>query len=523
MAKHNHKPLPGHETQSAEMNCPACGRFVGAVTKCPYCGAKVTKRISLVATRWAAVLLATVGLVLLYFMARSREPATIQIGDIEPTMNFGSVRIVGAVKNDAKPNRSGNGMNFYVTDGSGSLIVFVDETQRQEMLANGLVPKKGDEINFVAQLQASNDSVTARIRSLSEKHFRLSHADAPAPTPADFPAPTPFADVTDALAGKEIALSGTVTDLSVPETGTKRPYVLKLSDGSASKSVKFWQDQYDQIADKDLLKGADVLLRVRVKKARDGSGIDLILNDGADLIRRPPPELTPAQKAAAKAAPARDFSRGRKTAAAARQTPAVAVPVASLTEADSGKTVLVRGRVAQIFPRSGKQPFSLLIRDGDASLRVSWFDNVDAVIPVRPTEGAVFEFEGVLSYWNARPQLTVKSGYKIKLVDDTPPSLPTVDVSSAVPAASLATVSPGTPAVLAGVLSDPVSLKSGVAYTLTDDSGSFRVVLWDSNVPEDLRAALDDGVRAAVSGSVTEFNGVLQLTASRGRSVMVLD
>ncbi|MBP5787038.1 MAG: OB-fold nucleic acid binding domain-containing protein, partial [Kiritimatiellae bacterium] len=95
--------------------------------------------------------------------------------------------------------------------------------------------------------------------------------------------------------------------------------------------------------------------------------------------------------------------------------------------------------------------------------------------------------------------------------------------SSPVPAASLATVSPGTPAVLAGVLSDPVSLKSGVAYTLTDDSGSFRVVLWDSNVPEDLRAALDDGVRAAVSGSVTEFNGILQLTASRGRSVMVLD
>ena len=521
MAKPDVKPLPGHETQSDEMNCPACGRFVGAVTKCPYCGAKVTKRISLVATRWAAVLLATVGLVLLYFMARSREPATIQIGDIEPTMNFGSVRIVGAVKNDAKPNRSGNGMNFYVTDGSGSLIVFVDETQRQEMIANKLVPKKGDEISFVAQLQASNDSVTARIRSLSEKHFRLTRAESPVPTPDDFPAPTPFSDVTDALAGKEIALSGTVTDLSVPETGTKRPYVLKLSDGADSKSVKFWQDQYDQIADKDLLKGADVLLRVRVKKARDGSGIDLILNDGADLIRRPPPELTPAQKAAAKAAPARDFSRGR--AAPARQTAAVAVPVASLTEADSGKTVLVRGRVEKIFPRAGKQPFSVLIRDGEASLRVSWFDNVDSVIPVRPAEGTVFEFEGQLSYYNSRPQLTVKSGYKIKLVDDCPASVPTVDVSSAVPAASHADHPGGAPAVLAGALSAPESLKCGVAYTLTDDSGSFRVVLWDSNVPEDLRAALDDGVRAAVSGEITEFNGIRQLTASRGRSVMVLD
>ncbi len=35
------RPLPGHETQSDEMACPKCGRFVGAAVTCPYCGAKV--------------------------------------------------------------------------------------------------------------------------------------------------------------------------------------------------------------------------------------------------------------------------------------------------------------------------------------------------------------------------------------------------------------------------------------------------------------------------------------------------
>ncbi|MBR6021919.1 MAG: hypothetical protein IK066_05810, partial [Kiritimatiellae bacterium] len=105
------RPLPGHETQSDEMACPKCGRFVGAATKCPYCGAKVEKRMSLVAIRWAAVLLATVGLVLLYFMARNYEPALIQIGDIETTMNYGSVRLVGEVKGDARPFKNGNGMS----------------------------------------------------------------------------------------------------------------------------------------------------------------------------------------------------------------------------------------------------------------------------------------------------------------------------------------------------------------------------------------------------------------------------
>ena len=98
----NTQPLPGHETQSKEMNCPACGRFVGAVSKCPYCGAKVEKRMSLVAIRWAAVLLATIGLFLLYMMAKHREIPVVMLGNIKPTMNFGQIRVIGQVDSDAR-------------------------------------------------------------------------------------------------------------------------------------------------------------------------------------------------------------------------------------------------------------------------------------------------------------------------------------------------------------------------------------------------------------------------------------
>ncbi len=167
------QPLPGHETQSEEMACPKCGRFVGAATKCPYCGAKVEKRMSLVAIRWAAVLLSTVGLFLLYLMARSREPERIRIGDIETTMNFGVVRLSGEVRNDPRPFKNGNGMSFNVSDGTGTIIVFVDQTQRQDMIDGGLVPRKGDGIDFVAQLQASSSGHSARIRSLKPASFKL--------------------------------------------------------------------------------------------------------------------------------------------------------------------------------------------------------------------------------------------------------------------------------------------------------------------------------------------------------------
>ena len=171
------QPLPGHETQSDEMACPKCGRFVGAATKCPYCGAKVEKRMSLVAIRWAAVLLSTVGLFLLYLMARSREPERIRIGDIEATMNFGVVRLSGEVRGDPRPFKNGNGMSFNVNDGSGSIIVFVDQAQRKAMADSGLLPRRGDGIDFVAQLQASSSGSSARIRSLNPSSFQLTRDD----------------------------------------------------------------------------------------------------------------------------------------------------------------------------------------------------------------------------------------------------------------------------------------------------------------------------------------------------------
>ncbi|MBQ3811107.1 MAG: hypothetical protein II839_09855, partial [Kiritimatiellae bacterium] len=180
------RPLPGHETQSDEMACPQCGRFVGAATKCPYCGAKVEKRMSLVALRWAAVLLSTVGLVLLWLMAKTREPEQIRIGDIETTMNFGVVRLSGHVTADARPFKNGNGMSFAVDDGTGNIRVFVDQSQRKAMDEAGLVPRRGDDVDFVAQLQASSAGHSARIRSLDPASFRLVRGGEPVgAAPAD--------------------------------------------------------------------------------------------------------------------------------------------------------------------------------------------------------------------------------------------------------------------------------------------------------------------------------------------------
>lgn len=384
------RPLPGHETQSGEMACPKCGRFVGAATKCPYCGAKVEKRMSLVAIRWAAVLLSTVGLVLLYWMAKTREPELVRIGDIETTMNFGLVRLSGEVRNDARPFKNGNGMSFNVGDGSGSIIVFVDQTQRKQMVDAGLVPRKGDAIDFVVQLQASSSGHSARIRSLNPASFKLTRAGgapagsataaAPAAAPAqDLGPAVPFSAVDESLVGQSVVLEGTVASIKEPDPGTKRPYVLTLTNATDSLEIKFWADQYRQMPDPQTLTGTAVRVKASVKLYR--GKVDLQLKKGSDLRR----------------------SDGVAKKPRARKPP---VPVAEVTAESAGGYATVEGSLSVPSDRAGK----------------------------------------------------------------------------------------------------------GMAYTLTDKSGSIMVVFWNNTVPPEMQEKAAAAKRIRVNGKVADFRGTLQIT-----------
>lgn len=510
----NKQTLPGHETQSEEMNCPNCGRFVGAVSKCPYCGSKVEKRMSLVATRWAAVLLATIGLFLLYLMAKHREIPVVPLGEVKPTMNFGQIRIVGQVVSDARPFRSGTGMSFNVSDGTGRIIVFVSRKQMDDLNEKNLIPKAGDQVDFAGSLNISDEETS--IRLISADDFKLVRAPA---------ATMRAADIDNRLAGKSVVVAGQVTDLSVPPADSKRPYTLKLKDDSGEMSIKFWQADYDRIQNKDVLNGAYVRARVAVGTYEDK--LDLQLSSGADLeILDGPPAALDTRSAAQKAAETfrketpsapRDFSRGRSVQASS-------LSVGAVTVAQAGQTIRVRGRVDSVSPpkEGTKQPFAVILKEGDASLRVTYWSNVNDVITVKPIPGALFEIEGLVEVYQDKPQLKVNSGYKVKLVDDTPASAPAVDASQAVPVSSIVASEKGQTRVVKGTLGAPRALRGGVVYPLTDDTGTIDLVFWESIIPAEVLGALAEGGKIAAIGEVGEFDGKLQLKAAKGYSAMVI-
>lgn len=508
------RPLPGHETQSDEMACPKCGRFVGAATKCPYCGAKVEKRMSLVALRWAAVLLSTVGLVLLWLMAKTREPEQIRIGDIETTMNFGVVRLAGEVAGDARPFKNGNGMSFSVDDGTGNIRVFVDQSQRKAMTDAGLVPRRGDFVDFVAQLQASSAGNSARIRSLDPSSFRLERGGAPvpapapraaadggSPSPAPAPAPraaaaagelgdpVPFSAVDESMVGKSVVVEGFVSAVRAPDPNTRRPYVLTLRNGTDGLDIKIWPDQYLQIPDRETLPGSAVRLKAAVKRYQNQ--VDLSLANGTDLRRE-----------------------------------ASAAPIAGIVPEMAGRPATVRGTVAGVQPpKTDKAPWTVTLADpaSGATLAVVYWEAARAAFARQPAEGDVFEFAGKVDVYDGKVQLKVSSGAKARYVPaggDLPsPAAPAVAAEpaarprrAAVPVAEITAASDGQYATVEGALSGPSDLEGkGTSYKLSDASGSIVVVFWNTTVPDDLRQKAAAAKRVRVNGKVKDYKGTLEI------------
>ncbi len=509
----NKQSLPGHETQSDEMNCPNCKRFVGAVSKCPYCGTKVEKRMSLVATRWAAVLLATIGLFLLYLMAKHRDIPVVMLGNIKPTMNFGQIRVVGQVE-DARTFKSG-GMGFNVSDGTGTIMVFVSQKQAKDLADLNLVPRAGDAINFAGGLNISDEESSMRL--LSVKDLSLTRATASS---------VRLADVNESLIGSSISIAGKVVSVVAPPANTKRPYDIQIADDSGEQTLNCWTTEFDLIKGKDALIGSYVRVRVTVASYKDKLQLKLASGLDIEILDAPPPAadtpVSPAQKAAATLqreapAPKRDFSRGRLEDA---------VSIASLSAASDGQSVKVRGTVSSLrAPEAGtKQPFSLILKDGDATLRVTYWSSVDEVIAVKPTVGAVFEIEGVVEVYQDKPQLKVESGYKVKAVESAPVA-PSMPAATPVPSSGISAITAadkGQVRTVQGTLGTPRALGKGTAYALSDESGSIDLILWDSTVPAEVRDSLKEGANVSATGVVGEYESKLQLKATSGTSIRIL-
>lgn len=215
-----------------EVQCPHCGHFVGAASRCTNCGARLERRMGLKVLRISALLVAVFGVFLLHLYARNRELPLVKVADISPAMNFASVRIEGRLEQDARRLRSGSVL-YVVNDGSGSIAVFAQPTE-------GRLPLSGQQVSVSGSLSvgAGNE---LRLRAHSKGVAITQHGEE-VPAGAESPA-----GVTAALEGEHLVVVGRVAEYSRPRTGSKAPYRIILSDGGGALEVVHWLPDAPQI------------------------------------------------------------------------------------------------------------------------------------------------------------------------------------------------------------------------------------------------------------------------------------
>jgi DNA/RNA endonuclease YhcR with UshA esterase domain len=330
------------------------------------------KRLSLRVFRWTSVLLATVGLALLYAMAVHRDLPLVKVGEIRPTMNFAFVRIAGRVVDDTRIFRDDeriNSLRFTVEDESGVIDVIAYRQQAAALVEAGLLPRHGDVVEVAGSLGiAAEEEAVLRLQSPAQ--VRLTR---------EKPKRLELADLSMEHARGYVEVSGTIASIDAPEKGSKQPWNVYITDGTIRRPLVFWSDVYDALPDKDkLVRGATV--RAVVHLATFMGRLQLSVMTPQDLHIYPREAKEPAR-------------------------PKVKIqPIAGITAAMTGQTATVEGRLDDPRPVHGGMLITVV--DGSGSIdMVLWTNKFSTDYMTNLVAGAALTVSGRIRQYQDRLEI----------------------------------------------------------------------------------------------------------------------
>lgn len=224
-----------------EIRCPNCNRFVGAHMACPYCGTKVSKRMSVTLFKYGALGISFLGLILLYLAVRVIEVPIVKVEDITETMNFAYVRVVG---NITRANvYEGGSLYLTVDDGTGTISVKAYGKVSEELMRMEHPPEIGDRIDVGGTLNITEGKRAMLIQTPDRVHIT------PGVEWMGKISLIKIGAITSSQIGELAKCQGQITDIRIFKQGR----TFTINDGSGSIDVMIWNTEYEQITDKEAL------------------------------------------------------------------------------------------------------------------------------------------------------------------------------------------------------------------------------------------------------------------------------
>lgn len=487
-------------------HCPSCGRYVGPRDACPYCAARTSGRLPIRALKLAAIVLATAGMAVLWFVATRTEVPSVAIGRVGATMNLAYVRIAGRCISVPSYDPQIGYLGFWVADETGELYVTSYRAETQKLIEEERVPALGDQVAVAGTLRIRED-----FRSLT-----VNVPESVAITRAR-PESCPIGAITPGQAYRRVRVRGQVRQVIEPYPALT---LITLRDETGT--------------------------------------IDLALSDDLMALSSVTPTVEVGQSVEVEAA----VSRYRETAQLVPASAAdivvldASVPVAEhrfvmgLCSADVGEWVSLRGIVTDVDPFL--KGLRVTLDDGSGKITVLLWEGVyedladDLVMGVEiSVQGELAEYRGELE---VVPQLpgdvrVIASAHLARATYEPPeterPAAPSPSPSPAsierstpeLPLGHLASLTPVqdiTPArvgewiTLEGNVVGASSFSHGFKLTLDDGGAQIALLLWH-DVYDSCRdrSRLAVGATVLTTGEINQYEGTLQIEPRSGDDVMV--
>lgn len=462
------------ETPPGRMHCGSCGRFVGPYEGCPYCGAEMAGRLSVRIVKIAAIVLATVGLALVWWSARGVPIPEITLGEAGGTMNLAYVRVRGRLSRGLTYDPESAYLGFWLSDETGEIHVNCYEGVTQALMAEGRMPAVGDEITIAGTLRIREDFVSLTL-------------DVPGHLEIDRPDPVPLevGRVTILDEGLRVRVRGEIWQVREPYEGLT---LIDLRDENGEITVAVDESV-------EAMTGALPALSA-------GQEITAV---GAVGLYRTTPQIVPADVADLQVSPliSQAATEVDQIEAAGTPEPVPLVVLSKITEDDLGRTVRTAGRVTMLEGLAGGVKISL--DDGTAQrVLLLWEDVYEAFAdPSALDVGAQVAVTGTVQVYRGTVEVIPRSAGEVVIVEPASPprwvqigDLTDVDVGSVVRAR--------------GVLREPQGFSAGVKVRLSDGTGEITLLLW-SQFYEALSPRPQKGQQVEVVGLVDVYRDELEL------------
>jgi DNA/RNA endonuclease YhcR with UshA esterase domain len=460
-------------------HCPSCGRFVGPYEACPHCGARIGGRLPIRLVKVIAVVLATIGMAILWLAATRSAVPRISIAQAGATTNMAYARIEGWVVRAPTYYPDSGYLAYTLTDESGDEIAISAYRKETDALrAEGRIPALGDRVSVAGTLRVREDRVGLTINVPQ-------HVEVLRPEAID-------REIGTLTLGDELTrvrVRGQVWAVDSPYDGLTI-VTLRDTSGEIDMAIDHGLEPLTG-AFLPLSPGDSVEVLATVSHYRETPQLVPVSPQDIVLLPDPVPIAEPAS-------------------------------IGQIRARDASRWVALEGTIRETVPLGGGAKLILADESGEIVVLI-WQDTYQALPdPSALVPGVQVRVVGEISIYEGRLEIIPERPVDVTLL--APAAADRLGANTELlPLCDLTAQQIGETVNVAGTVVAVASFSQGFKFTLDDGTGRSVLLLWHAAFDElDDTGGLDLGAQVAARGEVEAYQGQIQIVPRAGADVSVL-